>query len=419
MSTETPSASKDSPTKSLSPAWALSLYRGQKLSRRSQSVSHASQSGGLEVPRLTSRSTSDSDESRSMRSMRSNRSRGRVSIKEMMNRLRSSSSVTLVDEALQESDFKQVENWHLGFDRYNQLVTTQVSPNQSYPSEEFSRISSILTKNCGGRFIHGLPEAVFDFSLLWCPAGFLTRKDSQEPSWSWTGWQGPVNFPFDPTNSPDLQSMPRSEGAWFRSEIVQYHIGPQSSPYTVRREKKERELRIQYPPYFHAPRGSDADVDSNTLQFSAYTIPADGFTAEQLHYERKKIPCSHLFNASKQHCGVIMDFEESISTPSSTGPFEFVLVSRNMRREPLTRTRRPVVPSIHPPGTPVWDGARFVWDQEVVDFDEDVFAPGPWKVLNVMLIKWVDNHAERVAVARIHEDAWLKQTPVKKDIVLR
>jgi len=216
-----------------------------------------------------------------------------------------------------------------------------------------------------------------------------------------------------------LQHMPRSEGEWFKSEIIQYHIGPQSAPYTVRREKKERGLRIQYPPYFHAPRGYDADTESNTLQFSAFTIPADGFTAEQLRHDRKLIPCSHLINEQKEHCGVIMDFEESISAPSSTGPFEFVLVSRNVRREPLTHTRRPVISTVHPPNTPIWDGDRFIWDQEVVDFDENVFTPGPWKVLNVILIKWVGDHAERVAVARIHEDAWLRQNPTKKDIILR
>ena len=31
----------------------------------------------------------------------------------------------------------------------------------------------------------------------------------------------------------------------------------------------------------------------------------------------------------------------------------------------------------------------------------------------------VGDHAERVAVARIHEDAWLRQNPTKKDIILR
>ncbi|KAF2193366.1 hypothetical protein K469DRAFT_690964 [Zopfia rhizophila CBS 207.26] len=407
MPTETPPHSKG-----LTPSWALSFYRRPKSPKRPS----GSQSGGYLTPKSTSR-CSGSEDSRSVHSVRS---RGRSPFGDLINRLRSSSSVTLVEEPLilQESEFKQIETWFAGFDRYNQLVT-HLSRNQSYPSDTFSRISGILSENCGGRFVHGLPEAVFDFSLLWCPAGNLTRKDSNEPTWSWTGWDGPVNFPFDPTNCPDLLGLPRSEGEWFRSEILQYHIGPQSAPYTVRREKKEQQLRIQYPPYFHAPWGYDTNPDSNTLRFSAYTIPADGFTAEQLHYRGKEIPCSHLINEKDQHCGVIIDFEEAISAPSSTGPFEFVLVSRNLRREPATQTRRPVIPTIHPPGTPIWYENHFVWDKEVMDYDEEVFENGPWKMLNVILIKWVGNYAERVAVARIHEDAWLKCSPNKQEITLK
>jgi hypothetical protein len=338
----------------------------------------------------------------------------------MMNRLRSSSNISLTNDLpLQESDFKQIGDWFEGFDRYNQLVTTKTSTKQAGSPEEFSKICNILSKNCGGRFVHGLPEAVFDLALLWCPAEPLQRTDAQEPSWSWKGWEGAVNFPLDPTNCPDILSLPRNEGEWFRSEILHYHVGPQAAPYTIRREKKDRNLRIQYPPYFHAPRGYDASADSDTLRFAAQTISADSFGAEQIQFDGKDIPCSQLINNQGQHSGVILDFEESISAPSSTGPFEFVLVSRNLRREPATHTRRPAVPTIHPPGTPIWHGGRFVWDQEVADYDEDVFAAGPWKMLNVILIKWVGEHAERVAVARIHEDAWLQCAPIKKEIVLR
>jgi hypothetical protein len=74
---------------------------------------------------------------------------------------------------------------------------------------------------------------------------------------------------------------------------------------------------------------------------------------------------------------------------------------------------------MHPPGTPVWNGERFVWDEVVVDFDAKYFKDGPWKMLNVMIIRWHGDYAERVAIARIHEDAWLQLSPVRKDIVLR
>jgi hypothetical protein len=39
--------------------------------------------------------------------------------------------------------------------------------------------------------------------------------------------------------------------------------------------------------------------------------------------------------------------------------------------------------------------------------------------LNVMLIRWNGEFAERVAIARIHEDAWKARNPTRKDIVLR
>lgn len=336
----------------------------------------------------------------------------------MMNRLRSSSNASLASNRSYDLELAEVENWFYGFRMYNQLVTTKISPEQIYQSQEFAKASKALTKNCGGKFLHGLPESAFDFSLLWCPAGPQSRIDNDEPSWSWTAYTGPVNFPFDPTSCPDIYTLPRSEGEWFRSEIVNLHVGPDTDPYTVRREKSNS-LRVKYPPYFHAPRGSEAGVASNTLRFSAQTIAADGFTAEQLSYQDKDIPCSQLLDSNHNHCGVIMAFEAAISAPSSTGPFEFVLLSRNLRREPAQQTRRPVVPSMHPPGTPIWDGERFVWDQEVVEFDESKFEQGPWKMLNVMLIKWVGEYAERVAVARIHEDAWAEMGPQRTDVVLK
>lgn len=336
----------------------------------------------------------------------------------MVNRLRSSSSASSLGGQLKEMDFNDIHDWFTGFQNYNRLVTTKISAEQSYDAAEFAKTTKALSKNCGGQLVHGLPEAAFDFSLLWCPADRLSRRSADGPSWSWTGFTGAVNFPFDPTTCPDIYKTARSEGELFRSEILQFHVGPLDAPYTIRREKSGS-LRIKYPPYFHAPRGHDASVESSTLRFTAATVSAEGFTAEPLHYQDKEIPCSQLLNEEGRQCGVIMDFESSISEPSADGPFEFVLLSRNLRREPASHTRRPANPVMHPPGTPLWNGERFEWDAEIAEIDDEVFENGPWKMLNVMLIKWVGDHAERVAIARIHEDAWMQQSPVKKDIVLR
>lgn len=335
----------------------------------------------------------------------------------MVNRIRSASNASIPKEQNQELGFKEIDEWFIGFQRYNQLVTMSERP---HTTPEFTKASKQLTKNCGGNFIHGLPEAMFDFSLLWCPADASTTRDDSEPSWSWSSHNGRINFPFDPTSCPDTFTLPRSTGETFRSEIQNFYIGPHSTPYTIRRDK-HTSLRIRYPPYFHAPRGSDHTLESSTLRFTAQSIPADGFTASQLHYGNSEIPCSQLLNPEGKHAGVLMSHESAISAPHYHGPYEFVLLSRNKRVEPAEHTRRPVKGTMHPPGTPIWDGERFVWDEEVMDFDEEVFEQGEWKVLNVMLIRWdeASGQAERVAVGRIHEDAWNKLGPVRKDIVLR
>ncbi|KAH7135492.1 hypothetical protein B0J11DRAFT_160856 [Dendryphion nanum] len=388
----------------LSPFWTTSPLRSKS----------TTPSPGPESSRDDGKSISGG--SSDLSSAKSTRTRGRTSIKRMMKRIRSSSNLTSSDQLLmQPTSFKEVENWYTGFQLYNMLITTRFSSNDTEYINDISKACSTLSKNCGGQFIHGLPESVFDLALLWCPAKPLKRTNTTQPTWSWLGWEGRINFPFDPTSCPDV---PRNKDGIFRSEILQYHIGTKAAPYTIRREKKDTQLRIQYPPYFHAPRGHDTNI-SDTLRFSAQTISAEGFTAEQLHYEEEKIPCSQLINNKYQLCGVIMDFEESISEPSTNGPYEFVLLSRNLRSETVRQPRGPVHPTTHPSGTPIWNRERFSWSQEVVDFNEDIFSSGPWKMLNVMLIRWVGEYAERVAVARIHEEGWLQCNPVKKDIVLR
>jgi hypothetical protein len=396
----------------LFPSWTRSLRRKSVQDSNSR---RPSTSNGFLSPRPTP-SRSNSDESRSARSQTSTK---RASFRGVVNRLRSSSSASSLGARTQDVSDVDIHDWFAGFRRYNQRVTTEISPAGSHDSDDFAKTTKTLTKNCGGQLIHSLPEAAFDFSLLWCPASELASRDAAAPSWSWTSQPGPVNFPFDPTTCPDVCSAPKSDGEIFRSEITNFHVGPADALYTVRRDKSSA-LRTKFPPYFHAPFGSAVPAEqADTLRFSAQAISADGFTAEQMTYNGAPIPCCELLNASNQHCGVVMSHHSSISAPSSTGPFEFILLSRNLRCEPASHTRRPAGASVHPPGTPLWDGERFVWDQVVVDFDDEVFEDGPWKMLNVMLVKWDAGVAERVAIARIHEDAWLAGGPTRRDVVLR
>ncbi|KAF1911444.1 hypothetical protein BDU57DRAFT_461575 [Ampelomyces quisqualis] len=408
MSTES-TPSKDR----LSPSW---IRRPTMWRRKSahESGLRSTSSGSLSPRPLSSRSNRDESSS-----ARSNSLDKRTSFRGVVNRLRSTSSVSSLGGKSEEIDDNDIHDWFHGFRRYNNQVTTKFSQQQSHDTADLAKATKKLTKNCGGQLIHGLPEAAFDFALLWCPTSELTQRNTKEPSWSWTSLASPVCFPFDPSTCPDISNLPRSSGEIFRSEITNFHIGPPESPYTLRRDKKNPALRITYPPYLHAPRGSDHTVESKTLRFTALIIAAEDFSSEQLYYKDAAIPVCQLFDARDRHCGVIMSHLSSFSAPSSTGPYEFILLSRNLRREPEAHTRRPQNATSHPPGTPIWDGQGFVWDESVVEFDDAVFEEGEWKMVNVMLVRWVGEFAERVAVGRMHEDVWREGGPRRKDVVLR
>ncbi|RMZ73818.1 heterokaryon incompatibility [Pyrenophora seminiperda CCB06] len=372
---------------------------------------------GLLSPEIASISRSNSDGSR-----RSSTSGRRGSIFDVVkNRLRSPSNASVVSNKSQLTDVADIENWFHGFRKYNHLVSTSISPKQAAAPKEFEKASKALTKNCGGQFLHGLPESVFDLALLWCPADRLERLNADEPSWSWSGYSGPVNFPFDPTSCPDTYKIPRDKGALFRSEIRNFTIGPPGQNYTVRRDMKNNPVRIDYPSPFDPPHGKVPSTQSNTLRFCASTISAEGFDVQQIEHDSKEIPCSQLINDKNQACGVVMEYESCLLNTSHEGEWEYVLLSRNLWREPSPDNRKPNLSTMHPSGTPIWDGERFLWDAHVNECDEEHFAVGDWKMLNVMLIKWVNNgtHAERVAIARIHEDAWIERCPKQKNIVLQ
>jgi hypothetical protein len=337
------------------------------------------------------------------------------------------SSATFRDsEELQESVIRDpsivgIADWAAGFNVYNQLVTTYTDRNLFQTPETVETLSyfadrlEILSEQCGGHLCNGLPEAALDLALLWAPAGQLARNDDS-PTWSWAGWLGQVNFPFDPTSCPDL--LGSNSKLWFKSEIREFHLGS-AAPHIVRRSQDPK-LRIGYPEYNEPLPDASDEVDPNagTLQFWTQTISATGYMVEQLKRSSGPIPCSHLINAKGKHCGVIMEFETALPNLSNGDKYEFALLSRNITPEPISTMKRPRIPTYHPPGTPIWEKKRFLWTEDVVEHDPREYKAGPWAMLNVLLIKWEGGKAERVGVARIHEDAWIADSPRRTFVVL-
>ncbi|EGR44987.1 uncharacterized protein TRIREDRAFT_69187 [Trichoderma reesei QM6a] len=87
---------------------------------------------------------------------------------------------------------------------YSRLVGEYTGRNMSYASDRLAGISGVLEvlqREFSLSFLHGLPEVLIHMALLWQPRDKLKRvpKDANTglplfPSWSWTGWTGPVGY---------------------------------------------------------------------------------------------------------------------------------------------------------------------------------------------------------------------------------
>lgn len=213
---------------------------------------------------------------------------------------------------------------------------------------------------------------------------------------------------------------------FFKSQITSFVLGPESGPerYTIMNraislkpdpESKQRP-RIEYPTSGLQLLGSEPPkVESDTLRFTAQKVAASAFKTEQIYHEDKKpLLCTGLIDSQDRPCGVLMDYQSNISAHQEEGELSYIVLSIN-RRVASTFSRNKSNIS-HPSGIPIWRDGAFLKEEEIgdpADFDNE----GEWKMYNVMLIQEFkaktledgtieEGFARRVAVGRIHEDAW-------------
>ena len=98
------------------------------------------------------------------------------------------------------------------FNVYKELVESYTRREFSFKSDVingFTGVFAMLEKHFQSETYGGLPAAILAHALLWTPAGRLPRRgmrlptpsnlsmgkpDMQFPSWSWAGWDGPVDY---------------------------------------------------------------------------------------------------------------------------------------------------------------------------------------------------------------------------------
>ncbi|PLN86503.1 HET-domain-containing protein [Aspergillus taichungensis] len=298
----------------------------------------------------------------------------------------------------------------------------------------FSGILSVMAEFTNQRFENGLPTSLFDVALFWCPVEPLFRRSSSEfsyrtnlatvasltemsrkhgikyrltpakdeppslfPSWSWAGWVGPVEYRL---TNVENEPLPTSSVDTFHI----YHHGHHREIHTHRASTSQTTPE----PTSQQPAISTPDLGPHTLQFWARTVPASPFfhlqrnsspdylsiRQNQLHSEGQQL-ILRIYDRQNRHCGIwyaILKDDKLLGTELS---LDMVEISRlgdvYKRREGPSRV-----------------------EGEVDLFDRGCFPDtGPGSgLVNVVVVRWDHEVAERYTVAQVHVAAWEEAGPV-------
>jgi hypothetical protein len=295
------------------------------------------------------------------------------------------------------------------FEAYSDLVRLYTQRKLSFPADilnAFSGSLAVLQEHFRCQMLSGLPAAALDLALLWFPAEPLFRREVIEedgntkqvfPSWSWAGWEGPVVYTIDLVRIRDKTGHPTPKIATF--EV--FHNG---LLYTA-----HKNVSTEYEFLETTKQGiSGPDLGPDVLHFWAQTIDATRFRIDNRLVTYLSGP--HGKAASKQgvfgiqkmegiHCGLL--YLEKQTTRLTGGPMEYVLISEYGD----TNKRRRGPSSVEGP---------------VHYFSEKHF---PWRgknsgIVNVLLVQWDNEVAERMAVAQFHIQTWMAAKPQLKHVRL-
>lgn len=133
---------------------------------------------------------------------------------------------------------------------YSQIVHNYTSRRLTWELDildAFAGISNYWAEKFGATMKYGLPNAAFDWALLWEPQEPLSNRElgaSTFPSWSWAGWKGCVSI-HPPTNDSSLS--PRGMQQWLTHHtwIVWYQWSASLNTllWDVIRERKNKPWR--------------------------------------------------------------------------------------------------------------------------------------------------------------------------------
>jgi hypothetical protein len=299
-------------------------------------------------------------------------------------------------------------------------------------------ILAVLGEHFDSGFVSGLPIAALDLGLLWTPAQPLYRrkctsapgtgklpvhhKDPKPsfpfPSWSWAGWLGPVAYRLTDL----LEAKPQID------IFYTHHLGHLKAINT-RRGAKDRKAVVL--PGFTKDQADQAvlrveldqvgvsgpDLGPNVLQFWAEVVdaaafrfsknpPRDYLSSEDHTHVQSPQAVIRLLDRHGRHCGLWFDVSDADTI--------FTAGARLKRRRDMiaiSRLDESTVPGRKGP-------SRVEGEISLFDNEEFISEGSGSGIVNVLVVEWDFDVAERCTVAQIHEQAWSEAQPRRKHIRL-
>ncbi|KAF2503055.1 hypothetical protein BU16DRAFT_27845 [Lophium mytilinum] len=289
---------------------------------------------------------------------------------------------------------------------YSSLVQSSTRRHLSHPTDRlaaFAGISTILKSCYGSPSIAGLPEAILDAALLWVASTpqAPTHRIRSLPSWSWASHHGSVDYLSGPLASTLHKNSPP-----IRSEIgaivlrTQKHLHPVSRVYSDLIQK----LRMD--------SATTSDVGEIPTPFISRDVETLCFSARVANVDRFHI------RAFEWDAGRVLVYSKGSTSTASPHPTccgkiwpdnAAAFAEARLVLEPGVRRELVLLSSVRVP-----DMAEHLGLGK--HFAVGAFAAGV--LMNVLLVEWRGDYAERIGVGQVHEGAWEAVEEGQRGIVL-
>ena len=309
------------------------------------------------------------------------------------------------------------------FNLYESLVKRYSHRNLTFPTDSLSAFTGVLyaiAESFSWKFASALPEPAFDLALLWRPMfgsvrpRLISCQGSESlictsPTWCWTSWQGNLFW-----DSWRLQSF-AAQRVSLKTEIASFWIQDVGGLRPIRRGRalQSNIEIISDKPGGYKIIGCALVFEAKIIDAKAYSISVPQMDKCALwnseiaggglgaYFCNKMSHSLWIYDIAGQHCGTFLGLgQDEWPTQRKDGlRHEIVLLSRSSQDE-VTEAAilhfQDHLPLEYPSEREYYEE---IYDTRHYRYKND------W-ALNVMLVRWENDLAERVAVGQMHADTW-------------